>query len=133
MDVFLFLNRRAATIRGIEQFITQLVDHSLFTASARVDDDPANRERGAAIGNTPRGQRAADYVIAHARQILNATASDEHDRVLLQVVADTRNVSRNFNPVREPDARDFSQRRVRLLRCLGIDTSTDPSLLRASL
>src|SRR5438552_18743978 len=50
MDVFLFLNRRAATIRGIEQFITQLVDHSLFTASARVDDDPANRERGAAIG-----------------------------------------------------------------------------------
>src|SRR5439155_23885205 len=86
-----------------------------------------------AVGNTHRVQRAADYVIAHARQILNATASDEHDRVLLQVVADTRNVSRNFNPVREPDARDFSQRRVRLLRCLGIDTSTDPSLLRASL
>src|SRR6266446_4994759 len=32
-------------------------------------------------------ERTADDVIAHAGQILDAAAADEHDRVLLQIVA----------------------------------------------
>src|SRR5919112_3014793 len=35
-------------------------------------------------------QRTADDLVADAREVLHPTATDEHDRVLLQVVADTR-------------------------------------------
>src|SRR5215813_13018426 len=34
-------------------------------------------------------QGAADDLVAHAGQVANAPAADQHDRVLLQVVADT--------------------------------------------
>ena len=34
-----------------------------------------------------RVEHAADDVVAHARQVLDAAAADQHDRVLLQVVA----------------------------------------------
>src|SRR5581483_11812122 len=41
----------------------------------------------------PRGvQRAADDVVADAREVLHAPAADQHDRVLLQVVPDARDV-----------------------------------------
>src|SRR5688572_28678580 len=50
-------------------------------------------------------ERAADDVIPHAREILHTTAANEHERVLLEVVADTRDVGRHFDPVGEPDAR----------------------------
>jgi hypothetical protein len=33
-------------------------------------------------------ERATDDVVANAREILDAAAADEHERVLLQVVAD---------------------------------------------
>ena len=72
-------------------------------------------------------------MVTNTRKILNTTTADQHDRVLLQVVALTRDVARDFDPVREPDARDFSQRRVRLLRCLREDPDTDAALLRAVL
>src|SRR5438093_1143056 len=78
-------------------------------------------------------ERAADDVIANARQILDAAAANEHQRVLLQVVADTRNVGRHLDAVRQPHARDFSQRGVRLLRCLREDANADAALLRAVL
>ena len=41
-----------------------------------------------------RVERAADDVVAHARQILHAAAADQHDRVLLQVVALAGDVAR---------------------------------------
>src|SRR4051794_18321724 len=49
-----------------------------------------------------RVERAADHVIAHTRQILHAAPADEHDRVLLQVVADAGDISRHLDAVGEP-------------------------------
>src|SRR5205085_12893 len=78
-------------------------------------------------------ERASDDVVAHAREILDAAAADEHQRVLLQVVADARDVGRHLDAVGQPDARDLAQRRVRLLRGLGEDADADAALLRAVL
>ena len=61
-------------------------------------------------------QRAADDVVAHARQVLHAAAADQHHRVLLQVVALAGDVGRDLHAVGQPHARDLAQRRVRLLR-----------------
>src|ERR1700731_2488264 len=38
-------------------------------------------------------EHAAQDVVAHARQVLDTTATDHHHRVLLQIVALTRNVA----------------------------------------
>src|SRR5579884_4453036 len=42
-------------------------------------------------------ERAADDVVAHARQVLHAAPADQHDRVLLQIVADAGNVGRHLH------------------------------------
>src|SRR5262249_15855169 len=49
VNIFLFLDRRTATVGGIEQLVRELIDHSFFATSATVTDQPANRERGATI------------------------------------------------------------------------------------
>src|SRR4051812_5804561 len=80
-----------------------------------------------------RVERPADHVVAHARQILDAAAANEHQRVLLQVVADARNVGGHFDAVGEPDARDLAERGVGLLRGLGEHADAHAALLRAVL
>src|SRR5205823_1727714 len=74
-----------------------------------------------AIGDTDRVERAANNVIANTRQVLHAAATDEHNRVLLQVVADARNVGRDLDPVGEANTRNLPKRRVRLLRGLSVN------------
>ena len=49
-----------------------------------------------AIADAGGVERAAHDLVAHARKILDATAADEHDRVLLQVVTLTRDVRRDL-------------------------------------
>src|SRR5262249_35240507 len=66
-------------------------------------------------------ERPAHDVIPDARQILHAAAANQHERVLLQVVADARDVGRHLDPVGQPDARDLAQSGVRLLRRLRED------------
>jgi hypothetical protein len=78
-------------------------------------------------------ERAADDVIAHAGQVLDAAATDEHERVLLEVVAHARDVGRHFDAVGQPHAGDLAQRGVRLLRRLGEDPDAHAPLLRAVL
>src|SRR5215471_3638820 len=56
--------------------------------------------------------RPALAAIADARQVLHAAAADEHDRVLLQVVAFAADVARDLEAVREPHAGDLSHRGV---------------------
>src|SRR5436309_374103 len=77
-------------------------------------------------------ERAPHHVIAHPGQVLDATAADEHDRVLLQIVAYTRDISSDLDPVSQPNARDLPQRRVGLLGSRGINASTDAAPLRAA-
>src|SRR5580658_10307425 len=60
-------------------------------------------------------ERTADDLVADAREVAHPAAAHEHDRVLLQVVADARNVGGHLDVARKPDPRDLAQRRVRLL------------------
>src|SRR5919108_1674297 len=61
-------------------------------------------------------ERPAHDLVAHAGKVLHPAAADQHHRVLLEVVALTRNVRRDLHPVREAHARDLAESRVRLLR-----------------
>src|SRR5436190_6898558 len=71
-------------------------------------------------------------MVAHARQVFDATAADHHDRVLLQIMPFARNVRRHLEAVRQPYTSDFAQRRVRLLRRRGVDARADAALLRVT-
>src|SRR3954453_23294147 len=75
-------------------------------------------------------ERAAHDLVAHAREVLDAAAADEHDGVLLQVVPLARDVDRVLHAIGEPDARDLAQRGVRLLRRGGVDARADAAPLR---
>src|SRR4029078_5637626 len=78
-------------------------------------------------------QRAAHDVIAHTGQILDTAAADEHQRVLLQVMADARDVGGHLDAIGHTHARHFPQRRVGLLRRLGEHAHAHAALLRAVL
>src|SRR6185369_7374147 len=57
-----------------------------------------------------RVERAANDVIANAREILHTTAANEHDRVLLEVVALAGNVGGDFEAVGQAHTRDLAER-----------------------
>src|SRR3954447_9116610 len=61
-------------------------------------------------------ERPAHDLVAHARQVLDAATTHEHDGVLLQVVALARDVGRDLHRARDPHTGDLAERRVRLLR-----------------
>src|SRR6266568_3729508 len=95
------------------------------------------RALGAVLGptlltalNADRVERPANDVVTHAREVLHAAPADEHHRVLLEVVADARNVARHLEPVGEADAGHLAEGRVRLLGGRGVDASADAALLR---
>src|SRR6266508_2231872 len=74
-------------------------------------------------------ESAADDLVAHARKVLDATATDEDDGVLLQVVALTGDVARHLEPVREANPGDLPKGRVRLLRRDRGDAGADATPL----
>src|SRR4051812_24304503 len=84
----------------------------------------------AATGINPgRVERATNDVVANARQVLHPTTTNENNRVLLQIVAFTRNVGGDFHAVGQTNARNLSKRRVRLLWRSRLDLSADAALL----
>src|SRR3982751_2002329 len=86
-----------------------------------------------AVADTLGVQRTADDLVADAREVLHATAAHEHDRVLLQVVADARDVRRHLDLAAELHTSDLAQRRVRLLGGSGVHARAHAAPLRASL
>src|SRR5689334_16957797 len=78
-------------------------------------------------------ERTSDDLVTHTRKVADAPAADQHDRVLLEVVADARDVRRDLDAGREPHARDLAQRRVRLLRRVGEDARANATALRRAL
>src|SRR5438270_2142087 len=48
--IFLLLDRGALTRGRVQQFVGQLVDHTLFATGAGVCNQPANSQRGSAVG-----------------------------------------------------------------------------------
>src|SRR5919199_2933093 len=114
------------------------------TGSASIGRTPAAARRGIllrlhavlgagllAVRDAGGVERAADDLVADARQVLDAAAAHEHDGVLLQVVALARDVDRDLHLVRQPDARDLPKRRVRLLRRGRVHARADPATLRS--
>src|SRR5215472_12797 len=75
-------------------------------------------------------QHAAENVVAHAGQVLDAAAADHDHRVLLQVMAFTRDVTNHLEAVGQAHLGDLAQRRVRLLRRRGVDARAHATLLR---
>src|SRR6202047_1959282 len=73
---------------------------------------------------------AAENVVAHAGQILDAAATDHDHGVFLKVVAFTRNVADDLETVGQAHLGDLAERRVRLLRGRGVDARADTALLR---
>src|SRR5262245_1944795 len=78
-------------------------------------------------------EHAAQDVVAHARQVLDAAAADHHHRVLLQVMALARDVADHLEAVGQTNLGDLAERRVRLLRGRRVDARADAALLRARL
>src|SRR5690349_2179812 len=75
-------------------------------------------------------QHAAENVVAHARQVLDAAAADHDHRVLLQVMAFTGDVTDHLEAIGQTHLGDLTKRRVRLLRGRGVDARADTALLR---
>src|SRR2546421_4648720 len=78
-------------------------------------------------------QRTPDDLVPHTRQVLHPTAADQHDRVLLEVVPDARDVGRHLYLAGQPDARHLPQGRVRLLGRGGVHARAHAAPLRAPL
>src|SRR3954447_26335447 len=76
---------------------------------------------------------AADDLVAHAREILHPAAADEHDAVLLEVVALARDVGGDLHAAREADAGDLAQRGVRLLRRVRVHARAHATTLGSAL
>src|SRR5215208_4871658 len=88
------------------------------------------RARLLAIADAGGVERPAHDLVANARQVLDAAAAHEHDRVLLQVVALARDVGRVLDAAGDPDTRDLAQRGVRLLRRRCIHACAHTTALR---
>src|SRR4029453_8295962 len=86
-----------------------------------------------AVADTLGVQRTADDLVANAREVLHTAAAHEHDRVLLQVVADSRDVRRDLDLAAELHTSDLAQRRVRLLGGGGVHARAHAAPLRTSL
>src|SRR5438067_6067570 len=78
-------------------------------------------------------EHAAEHVVADAGQIAHTAAADQHDAVLLEVVALAGNVADHFALVGQADLGHLPERRVRLLRGRRINTGADSALLRVLL
>src|SRR3954469_2666310 len=66
-------------------------------------------------------ERTADDLVADTGEVLHPAATDEHDRVLLEVVAHARDVRRDLDAARQAHAGDLAERGVRLLRGGGVN------------
>src|ERR1019366_3804873 len=102
--------------------------HTLFRGSLRT----FRAVLGARLlpaGHSSRVHCSAHNVIADTRQILDAAAADQHNRVLLEVMADSWNIGRDFDTVGEPYAGHLPQSRIRLFRRGRIHASAQASAL----
>src|SRR4051812_22296684 len=75
-------------------------------------------------------ERPADDLVAHAREVLDAAAAHEHDRVLLQVVPLAGDVGRDLHRARDANAGALAQGRVRLLGRGRVHARADAPPLR---
>src|SRR5208282_5560018 len=85
-----------------------------------------------AVFDSGRIQGAANNVITNAGKILHAAAAHEHDGVLLQVMADARDIGGDLDGIGQTHTRHFAERGVRLLRGLRIYANAHAALFGAA-
>src|SRR5919204_4643134 len=78
-------------------------------------------------------QDAADDLVTDAGQVLHPAAPHQHDRVLLQVVADAGDVGGDLDAAVEAHPADLAQGRVGLLGRGRVDARADPPPLGRAL
>jgi len=78
-------------------------------------------------------QCSPHHVIPDTREILDTSATNQHDGVFLKVVSNARNIGSHFDPVCKADTRDFSQSRVGLFGSGGVNPRANASALRTPL
>src|SRR5512143_2661283 len=86
-----------------------------------------------AVFHTRRVQASPDNMIADTGQVLDAAAANHDHRGLLELVAFAGAVGCDLDAVRQANARDLAQGRVRLLGCHRAHLSANAALLRATL
>src|SRR5690349_21539937 len=91
--------------------------------------DAVLRARLLAVAHAGGVERPAHDLVADAGQVLDAAAADEHDRVLLQVVALAGDVGRDLDRAGDAHTRDLAQSGVRLLRGGRVDARADAAAL----
>ena len=84
-----------------------------------------------AILHALRIKRPAYDVVPNTREILHSSAPDHDQRVLLQIMSFSGDISDHFFTVRQPDFRHLPQRGIGLLGGRGIHSRADTALLRA--
>ncbi len=72
---------------------------------------------------------APDDLVPDAGEVADAAPADQHDRVLLEVVALAGDVGSDLDPVGETHAANFAKSRVGLLRGDGVHAGADPPSL----
>ena len=77
-------------------------------------------------------QNTTDHLIPHTREVTNSSAANQHDRVLLQIVAFARNISSDLFAIRKSHTSHLSKSRVRLFGGYRLHLKTDATLLRAA-
>ena len=75
-------------------------------------------------------QNAPDGVITNTGQILYASPTNQHDGMLLEIVALATDVTSNLKAIRQSYSGDLPERRIRLLRSGCIHSRTHPPFLR---
>src|SRR5579883_288474 len=83
-----------------------------------------------AVFDALRIEDAAENVISHTGQILDAAATDHDHGVFLKVVALAGNVADHLKPIGEAHLGDLAEGRVRLLRRRGVYARAHTALLR---
>src|SRR6476660_72466 len=75
---------------------------------------------------------AADDLVADTGEVLHTTTTNEHNGVLLEVVAYTGDVGGDFNATVKAHTCNLTQSRVRLLRGGGVHAGADTAAHRAA-
>ena len=108
------LKKRGVLSRGLFRSFCSVLGSALFS-----------------VRNSVGVLRPSNYMIPDPGQVLYATTSDEHNRVLLKVVTNAWNIRRDFVAVCKTNSCNLTQGGIRFFGCGCIHPYTDTTALRA--
>ena len=98
-------NRLDLTLAINEHFVTFLTYYLSLGSLGTI-----LRSTLCSLGDARRIQSATNRVVSHTWQILDSTASDQNNRVLLQIVTFTADIARDFHTIGQPHTTDLPKR-----------------------